>query len=77
MITTDEKRQRQLARQEAQRRLNQRHAAELRELMVAAHQARGLEYQPRLTPEERLVEQARELLKEPAVKQALADGVIG
>ena len=76
-ITTDPKRAKQQARDAATRRLIETHEDEFRTLMREEHEARGVEYKPRLTAEERARQQVLDLFAEyPHLKDDLQDGLL-
>lgn len=56
------------ARTAAEKALREAHADEFRALMVQEHEARGLEYRPRLTKEERAREEIVRLAKENGIR---------
>lgn len=65
------------ARAAATKRLIEAHSDEYRTLMDEEHKARGVEYKPRLTDEERARQQVLDLFaKHPTLKDDLAEGLL-
>lgn len=76
-VTTDPKRLKAQAREAAISRLCKLHEDELRDLMKEEHEARGVEYKPRLSSEERARQQVLDLFDQyPGLKDDLAEGLL-
>lgn len=56
------------ARTAAEKRLREAHADEMRRYMIEEHEARGLEYKPRLSKEEKAREDILRLAKENGIR---------
>lgn len=71
MPKTDDQKKRD-ARRAAERALREAHAEEFRALLEAEHEARGVEYRPRLSEEEKAEQTVKDLLAQfPQIKDNL------